>query len=276
MEPHIPFLSTAFLTDLELKRTKTEYTARLQRLFTPCSPSQTDRVQESKLRFLLSYPVGPCHRLASLWAAPGQHTLAYPHGGLALVCWMLTKGGRRWQVAHLLDSIPISFGPQRCPGVMGVVEEMREGDGERDRLGWGERYHSRHKANMQLRHFYPSLLPSLPFHDRGPAPALSKVQSMKACFLPFSTIGLFLASCFCSDRGVLPLSCADKPAKSCCGLLVQRGQINTGTKNTQTNWHQIVRALVWQSPTEMLHLPCYNPWTLDRNTEPVGSLTPEP
>ena len=93
---------------------------------------------------------------------------------------------------------------------------------------WTKR-HQRRK-NMQHTHFCPSLLPSLPFHDRGPALALPRVCSMKAYFLPFSTIGPFSADCFYSDRGVLPLSCADNPAKSCCGLLVQRGQINNGSK----------------------------------------------
>lgn len=61
--------------------------------------------------------------------------------------------------------------------------------------------------------------------------------------------------------------------KSCCGLLVQRGHINIGSKNILTNWHWIVwnvQALLYQSPLGMLHPSRYNPWTLDRNTEPVG------
>lgn len=79
----------------------------------------------------------------------------------------------------------------------------------------------------------PLCLPSsLPFHNRGPAPALLNVCSRQACFLLFSTIEPFSARCFCNDRGILPLSCADRPAKSCCGLLVQRGHINTGSMLT--------------------------------------------
>lgn len=72
--------------------------------------------------------------------------------------------------------------------------------------------------------------PSRPWHNRGPAPALSKVWYMKACFLLFSTIEPFTPRCFYSDRGALPLSCADRPKKSHWVLLVQRGQINASRK----------------------------------------------
>lgn len=117
MEARAPFLSTALPTDLEPSGAKTQSTAGLQRPFTSRSPLQTDRIQES---FSPLYPVSPCRRLASLWAAPGHHTLAYPHGGLALVCWMLTK---RQMVATSpsFGQLPISVEPQRCPVVMGVV-----------------------------------------------------------------------------------------------------------------------------------------------------------
>lgn len=241
MEACIPFLSTALPTDLEASGAKTECAARLQRPFTLRSPLQTDRVQESKLHLLLSYPVGPCCRLASLWAAPGHHTLAYPHSGLATVCWMLTKRGRRWQLADLLDSYPSALGHKDVLVWWGWFKRQERELVKDTEWTDRERYHWGHKANTEERPLPLFLCPSLPFHNMDPAPAPPKVGSVKACFLPFSTMGPFSASCFCSDRGALPPSCADRPAKSCCGLLVQRGHIYTGSKNTLTNRHQIVR-----------------------------------
>lgn len=134
-----------------------------------------------------------------------------------------------------LGQLPISFGPQRCPGVMGWFKRGETEVGKETERTERERFRYRHKANMEHRPLHTTGSPSLPFHNRGPAPALPKVWPMKAHFLPFSTIGPFSASCSCSDRGVLPLSCADRPAKSRCGLLVQRGHVNTGSKNMLTN-----------------------------------------
>lgn len=63
-----------------------------------------------------SFIFSSCIQLASVadWhlhgQPPGHQALAYPHSGLALVCWMLTKRGRRWQIAHLLDGYPSASG----------------------------------------------------------------------------------------------------------------------------------------------------------------------
>ncbi len=269
MEARIPFLSTALPTDLEPSRAKTECTARLQRPFTPRSPLQTDRVKTS---FSPLVPGWPLPQIGISMGSPRAPHISIPTRWFGLSLLDVDKE-RQKATGPSLGQLPISFGPQRCPGVMGWFkrEEMELGKEtewtERGRYRWG------HKANMQHRPLHPTWPPSLPFHNRGPATALPKVWSMKACFLPFSTIGPFSASCFCSDRGVLPLSCVDRPAKSCCGLLVQRGHVNTGSKNTLTNWHPIVwnvQAVLWQNPSEMLHFSRYNPWTLDRNTEPAG------
>lgn len=127
MEACIPFLSTALPTGLEPSGANTEGTAMLQRPFTPRSPLQTDRVQESNLHFLLSYSVGPCRRLASLWAAPGHRTLAYPHGGFGLSFLDVDKERQKVATGPSLGQLPISFEPQRCPGVMGW---FKRGEGE--------------------------------------------------------------------------------------------------------------------------------------------------
>lgn len=245
MKTCIPFLSSALPTDSEPSGAKTESSARLERPSTPRSPLQTDRVQESQLQFLLL-----C-RLASLWAAPGRHTLAYPHGGLALVCWMWTKTGRRWQLAHLLDDYPSALGHKDALVWWGGVRERRGGRAKRQ---WAQR--KRYCWwDMQHKPLPPSSTPSLPFHCRGPAPVPPKVCSMKACFacfLPLSTMGPLSESCLHSDRRVLPLSCADRTEKSRWGLLVQRGHINTGSKDVLTGRHQIV----WNSisPIQPLNL----------------------
>lgn len=114
--------------------------------------------------------------------------------------------------------------------------------------------------------------PALPCHNRGPAPALPKVWNMKARFLPFSTIGPFTLRCLYNDRGLLPLSCADRPKKSCWVLWstedkstpVAKTCWQTDTKLSETSKHFLL-----QSPSEMVHLSQYNPWTLDGNTEPA-------
>lgn len=96
-------------------------------------------------------------------------------------------------------------------------------------MGWWKRGERklRTEGTNAAQAVLPHLPPSWPCHNRGPAPELSEVWYMKACFLPFSTIEPFTPRCFYSDRGALPLSCADRPKKSHWVLLVQRGKINT-------------------------------------------------
>ena len=121
-EARNPFLSAALPTDL---RSQNRVHSRAEKAVHP--PVTPSKWQGSGVKASFSpppHPVGPCSRLASLSAAPGRHTLAYPQSGLASVLDVDKERARRWQRAHLLDSIPISSGPQICPGLMSEGERV--------------------------------------------------------------------------------------------------------------------------------------------------------
>lgn len=116
MEACIPFLSTYLPTE-----PKQCALPGWKGRSTPWSPLQTDRVQESKLHFLLLYPVGLCRRLAPLWAAPGAPSISIPTQWFGLSLLDVDKERQKVANSPSLGWLPISFGPQKCPGVMGLI-----------------------------------------------------------------------------------------------------------------------------------------------------------
>lgn len=203
-------------------------------LVTP-SDRQGPRVKASLSHFVPSLAL---LQIGISMSSPRPPHISIPTQRLALVCWMLTKGGRRWQLAHLLDSYPSALGHKdvlmRCGGREKGGE--RVGEREKDIIG---RCRWSYKENMQHRPFNPSIPPFFHFTTWFLLQHYQMSGPMKACFLPLSTKGPFSASYFCNDWVVLPLSCADRLAQSCCGLLKPRK--NTSTPASKTCWQTDIK-----------------------------------
>lgn len=112
------------------------------------SPLQADGVQESKLNFLHSHPVGLWLQIGISMGSPGAPYISIPTWWFGLSLSDVDKERKKVATGPSLRQLPISFGPQLCPGVM-----------ERDRAGGeGEEYATQIPLSLPLFHVTTGVL----------------------------------------------------------------------------------------------------------------------